>query len=201
MKKSVLFSLLLSMPFLASCITSQHIQPQQIYGIWGCATKYEDIGTGVKDIVDIKPDGHFRMSGFIFDHTLHKLAKKNIDNYFFSLLSYRTNSAGTWQLKGNALTYEITNDKVTRAISPKVMAEIQKSPGLRELEQKLFDVYSKKERPKEKDKIELIITRLDENGFTAKQIVGKSQHLSVCKRLTDRERENVFEFFFPLNKT
>lgn len=197
MKKLLLFSLLLSTSFLVSCTKPHHIEPQQIYGTWGCETKYEDIGSATKDIIEMKPDGHFRMSGLIFDHTLEKLANKKIDNYFFSSFSYRTDSEGAWQLKGNALTYENAKDKVTRALSPGAMAILLKSPELRALEQKLFDIYSRKEGPKE-NKIELIIKRLDENGFTTEQVFDKSKNISVCKRLMSKEDE--IEFFFPPNK-
>ncbi|MBE2895179.1 hypothetical protein [Spirabiliibacterium falconis] len=191
MKKSLLLSLLFTTSFLVSCTTPQHIQPQQIRGVWGCTTKYDNLGVGTKDIVDIKADGHFRMTGIIFDHFFEKLTDKKIDDYFSSILKYSTSSEGQWQLNRNELTYEITQHKATRLISPKLMAEIQKSLTLKAMEQAVFDIYSKKEVA-EKDKIELVITQFEKHRFTAEQAFDDSKNISVCKKLANKE--DAFQF-------
>ncbi|MFZ7224013.1 hypothetical protein [Avibacterium avium] len=177
---------------LSACVTpSINIHPQQLAGLWGCETIYKDLNAATRDVVAIYPDKKVVMQGIIYDHHFNLLIDKKVENYFRTPFRYATTAEGAWQIKGDELIYVLTQQSVRRAIFPEVMERVQAYPKFKEIEQAIFNVYSEK-NTNQKDKIELKVTKIDANHFTANQILPDNTYLSQCRRLTSQEKSIQF---------
>lgn len=189
--KKILTAFFLS-SLLSACVTSDiDIQPHQLAGVWGCETIYKDLNAATRDVVAVYPDKKVEMQGIIYDHHFDLWIGRMVENYFRTPFRYATTSKGTWQMKGNKLIYNLTQQSARRAIDPKVMERVQKHPKFKEIEQAIFNVYSER-NTNQKDRIELKVIQIGTNYFIAKQILPNNTYLSRCRRLTSQEQSIQF---------
>lgn len=162
-------------------VSSQTVDKDFLVGEWSCTTKYEDIGVGSVDLIQLNADGSVIDDNFIFDHSISKQTKKPIEDWFSSPFRYLRTNSGQWQLDGNRLTYNFKISQTKRIIWANVFQEIQKDKFFKEYEEELFKIYSDNSH---NEPIELKISDYSNNGtkkqFTTTQKMGRKTYKSVC---------------------
>ena len=162
-------------------VTPKTVDKDFLVGEWSCTTKYEDIGVGSVDLIQLNADGSVIDDNFILDHSISKQTKKPIEDWFSSPFRYLRTNSGQWQLDGNRLTYNFKTSQTKRIIWADVFQKIQKSKFFKEYEEELFKIYSDNSH---NEPIELTITDHSNNGtrkqFTTVQKMGRKTYKSVC---------------------
>ncbi|EIJ70134.1 hypothetical protein [Pasteurella bettyae] len=118
------------------------VTKQDLLGEWNCTTQYPEMDLVTVDNLTIHQDGSLFNEGVMINH---------------NVFVYGVEQKGTWQLNGNALTYRMPTNKVTRKHSDKVIALLAKDKNLKSAEEKLFKLYSSPPSTPEGELIDLMI--------------------------------------------